>query len=209
MKMHFKDGIHEKNIIVRCAADRLLPFALTFGIYIIIYGTISPGGGFQGGVTVASAILFLYLAYGYNETALEVNPEVLRINEAIGASIYVILGLAGILTGMNFCRNWLYDIGAVGDVISAGTVTFMGYTVGYKVLTGVGFLLILMLGLLGPDSADTKKDKDTVHADTAEPVRPGEHAHLITEDKVQTVNSDVNSAPAAAAAAVTSEGKED
>ena len=62
MKMHFKDGIHEKNIIVRCAADRLLPFALTFGIYIIIYGTISPGGGFQGGVTVASAILFLYLA---------------------------------------------------------------------------------------------------------------------------------------------------
>lgn len=209
MKMHFKDGIHEKNIIVRCAADRLLPFALTFGIYIIIYGTISPGGGFQGGVTVASAILFLYLAYGYNETALEVNPEVLRINEAIGASIYIILGLAGILTGMNFCRNWLYDIGAVGDVISAGTVTFMGYTVGYKVLTGVGFLLILMLGLLGPDSSDVKKNKDMAPADAVVPVKPGEHAHLITEDMDQAETAAVDAAQTSAAGAVINEGKED
>ncbi len=181
MKMHFKEGIKEKNIIVRCGADRILPFALTFGLYIIIYGTVSPGGGFQGGVTVASAILFLYLAYGYDRTTLTVNPEVLRINEAIGASIYVILGLSGIITGMNFCRNWLFDNGAVGDVISAGTVTFMGYTVGYKVLTGVGFLLILMLGLLGPDSSDEKPVKAEPVEKTPEPVIPGKDAKLLSE----------------------------
>lgn len=181
MKMHFKEGIHERNIIVRCGADRILPFALTFGLYIIIYGTVSPGGGFQGGVTVASAILFLYLAYGYDKTTLTVNPEVLRINEAIGASIYIMLGLAGILTGMNFCRNWIFDNGAVGDVISAGTVTFMGYTVGYKVLTGVGFLLILMLGLLGPDASD-EKPVSAEHAEkTPKPVIPGENAKLLSE----------------------------
>lgn len=183
MKMHFKEGIHEKNIIVRCGADRILPFALTFGLYIIIYGTVSPGGGFQGGVTVASAILFLYLAYGYDKTTLTVNPEVLRINEAIGASIYVLLGLAGILTGMNFCRNWLFDNGAVGDVISAGTVTFMGYTVGYKVLTGVGFLLILMLGLLGPDASDEKPVKVEHVEKTPAPVIPGKDARLLSEIK--------------------------
>lgn len=174
MKMHFKEGITEKNIIVKCGADRLLPFALTFGFYIIIYGTVSPGGGFQGGVTVASAILFLYLAYGYDRATWEVNPEVLRINEAIGASIYVLIALAGILTGMNFCRNFLFDIGAVGDVISAGTITFMGYTVGYKVLTGVGFLLILMLSLLGPESAkDVLTFKSEPDSDTPEPIYPG------------------------------------
>ena len=181
MKMHFKEGIHEKNIIVRCGADRILPFALTFGLYIIIYGTVSPGGGFQGGVTVASAILFLYLAYGDDKTTLTVNPEVLRINEAVGASIYIILGLSGILTGMNFCRNWLFDNGAVGDVISAGTVTFMGYTVGYKVLTGVGFLLILMLGLLGPDSSDEKPVKPQKAEPVPEPVIPGKNAMLLSE----------------------------
>ncbi len=196
MKMHFKEGIHEKNIIVRCGADRILPFALTFGLYIIIYGTVSPGGGFQGGVTVASAILFLYLAYGYDKTTLTVNPEVLRINEAIGASIYVILGLSGILTGMNFCRNWLFDNGAVGDVISAGTVTFMGYTVGYKVLTGVGFLLILMLGLLGPDSSDKKPVKPQKIDPAPAPVVPGKDAKLLSEIKAEK-SADTNAEPAA------------
>ncbi len=175
MKMHFKEGIREKSIIFRCAANKLLPFALTLGFYIIIYGTTSPGGGFQGGVTVASAILFLYLAYGYDEVTNDINPEVLRINEAVGASIYVLLGLAGILVGMNFCRNWIYDIGAVGDVISAGTITFMGYTVGYKVLTGVSFLLILMLGLLGPSADDNEAKTEDVLSDIPKPFIPSEN----------------------------------
>ena len=52
--MKFKDGIKERNIIIKCGADKFLPFALTFGLYIILFGTISPGGGFQGGVCVAS-----------------------------------------------------------------------------------------------------------------------------------------------------------
>ena len=64
--MKFKDGIKERNIIVKCGADMFLPFALLFGIYIILFGTVSPGGGFQGGVMVASAALLLYLGYGYN-----------------------------------------------------------------------------------------------------------------------------------------------
>ena len=55
--MKFKNGITEKQIIVRCAADKILPFSLVFGIYIILFGTISPGGGFQGGVLVASGAL--------------------------------------------------------------------------------------------------------------------------------------------------------
>ena len=60
--MKFKEGITEKNVIVKCGSDKFLPFAVTFGIYIIMFGTISPGGGFQGGVIVASAALLLACA---------------------------------------------------------------------------------------------------------------------------------------------------
>ncbi|MBQ1423377.1 MAG: hypothetical protein IIY96_02935, partial [Lachnospiraceae bacterium] len=150
----FKDGIKEQNVIIKCGADKFLPFALTFGIYIILFGTVSPGGGFQGGVCVASGALLLYLGYGYNIATRAINTEVLRINEAIGASLYVILGLLGIAFGLNFARNIFFDMGNVGDLLSAGTITFMGYAVGYKVLCGVGFLLLLMLGLLAPDPDD-------------------------------------------------------
>ncbi|MBQ2040730.1 MAG: hypothetical protein II482_01140 [Lachnospiraceae bacterium] len=152
--MKFKDGIKEQNVIIKCGADKFLPFALTFGIYIILFGTVSPGGGFQGGVCVASGALLLYLGYGYNIATRAINTEVLRINEAIGASLYVILGLLGIAFGLNFARNIFFDMGNVGDLLSAGTITFMGYAVGYKVLCGVGFLLLLMLGLLAPDPDD-------------------------------------------------------
>lgn len=38
----------------------LFPIMLTFGFYVIINGHLSPGGGFQGGAIVATAILILY-----------------------------------------------------------------------------------------------------------------------------------------------------
>ena len=152
--MSFKDGIKERHIVVKCGADTFLPFALVFGIYIILFGTVSPGGGFQGGVMVASAALLLYLGYGYTTAKRAINTEVLRVNEACGATLYVVLGFIGIIAGANFCRNVFFNDGAVGDLISAGTITFMGYSVGYKVLAGVGFLLLLMLGLLAPEADD-------------------------------------------------------
>ncbi len=158
--MKFKNGIREKSIVVKCGADMMLPFAIVFGIYIILFGTVSPGGGFQGGVMVASAALLLYLAYGYKTAKSAINTEVLRVGEAVGATAYVFLGFIGIIMGSLFCRNMFYNNGAVGDLISAGTITYMGYSVGFKVLTGVGFLLLLMLGLLAPGADDADDDEE-------------------------------------------------
>ncbi len=158
--MKFKSGISEKNVIVKCGADMFLPFALVFGIYIILFGTVSPGGGFQGGVMVAAAAILLYLGYNYRTVKGAINTEVLRTGEAIGATLYVVLAFCGIIAGANFCRNIFFDNGAVGDLISGGTITFMGYSVGFKVLTGVGFLLMLLLSLLAPDADDDEEEDE-------------------------------------------------
>ncbi len=158
--MKFKKGITEKNIVIKCGADMLLPFAIVFGIYIILFGTVSPGGGFQGGVMVASAAVLLYLGYGYNVAKNAINTEVLRVGEALGATLYVLFALCGLFLGANFCRNVFFDNGAVGDLISAGTITFMGYSVGFKVLTGVGFLLMLLMSILAPEDANDEFDDE-------------------------------------------------
>ena len=155
--MKYKKGITQKNIIVKCAADKFLPLAITFGLYIILFGTISPGGGFQGGVIVASSALLLYLGYGYRTAASAIHSEALRVGESMGAVLYVMLGLIGIFAGGMFCRNIFADNGAVGDMISAGTISFMSYAVGFKVLCGVGFLLLLLLGILAPDGKEDDK----------------------------------------------------
>ena len=148
--MKFKDGITERQVIVKCGVDRILPFALLFGVYIVLFGTISPGGGFQGGVMVASAALYLYLAYGYKTATTAIKLEYLSVAESLGSILYVLLGFIGIFAGAVFAKNVFFNDGAVGSLISAGNITFMGYAVGIKVLTGMGFLILLLLGLLAP-----------------------------------------------------------
>ncbi len=162
--MKFKDGIEERHVIVKCGVDRILPFALLFGIYIILFGTISPGGGFQGGVMVASVAIFLYLAYGYKTATEAVKFRYLSVVEALGSIIYVILGFVGIFAGAVFAKNVFFDDGEVGNLISAGNITFMGYAVGIKVLTGMGYLILVLLGLLAP-GVGSKEEEGTEEED--------------------------------------------
>ena len=71
--------------------------------------------------------------------------------EAVGAIAYVLFAMLGIFAGYNFCRNILWNSGSIGDLWSSGTIALMNYAVGFKVLTGVGFLLLLVIYLLGMD----------------------------------------------------------
>ena len=61
------DGRPERRITSASDAVRVLTVALVgpvvlFGIYIVTHGQVSPGGGFQGGVILATAPLLIYLA---------------------------------------------------------------------------------------------------------------------------------------------------
>ncbi len=149
-----KKNIKTKEIIAKSGADVFTPLALVFGFYVILHGHISPGGGFQGGVLIGAAVILIYLAYGPEALNKVFNKEFIRKNEAVGAICYTFFAFVGIFYGANFCRNILYKWGNVGDFISSGTIMFMNYSVGFKVLTGVGFLLLMMLGLLASDDDD-------------------------------------------------------
>lgn len=151
MKKYQKD-----DLIVRCLADRFLPLGLILGFYVILHGNISPGGGFQGGVLVAGAVLMLYLGHGLQGVRSALNAELLHKGEAVGALIYVAFATIGIFFGYTFCRNVLWDSGNIGDLWSSGTIGLMNYAVGFKVLCGIGFLLMLMLGLLATDSDEER-----------------------------------------------------
>ena len=52
------------SLIVKTVTRWLKAFLLLFGIYLVLYGHLSPGGGFSGGVVVASAFILLVLANG-------------------------------------------------------------------------------------------------------------------------------------------------
>lgn len=38
---------------------------LLFGVYMVLHGTVTPGGGFQGGAIAGSSLMLIYLGEGY------------------------------------------------------------------------------------------------------------------------------------------------
>lgn len=56
--------MYSLSVIVRTICDVFAWFLAVFGVYVIIHGHLTPGGGFQGGAVVATLFAFLLVAYG-------------------------------------------------------------------------------------------------------------------------------------------------
>ena len=136
-----------KNVIARCGADKILPIGIVYMFYIIFHGHLSPGGGFQGGVLMVALIALVYMGHGYRVTMDAFSYHILHTSEGLASIFYVALGLLGVAMGAQFAQNVLYTHGAIGDLYSSGTIFWMNVTVGIKVLTGVGSIALLMIGV--------------------------------------------------------------
>ena len=148
-----------KPVVLPCGADSLLPFALVFMFYLILHGHLSPGGGFQGGVLMVASVLLVYYGHGYEVTTRAYSYELLHGTEGFASTVYVALAMMGVCVGAQFCQNILYTHGQIGDLYSAGTIFWMNVTVGVKVITGIGSITLMMLGVLQVKDPDkTKKE---------------------------------------------------
>ena len=141
-------NMKRKPVIVKSAANMMLPLACVFGAYVVLHGHLSPGGGFQGGVLVAAVIALLALAYGYEAAQSTISFGLVHHGEGLASVCYVALAFMGAAVGAQFCQNILYTHGAIGDLYSSGTIFWMNVTVGVKVFTGISSVSLLMLGVL-------------------------------------------------------------
>lgn len=130
------------GVIVRYGANLFLPLACTFGGYVVLHGDSSPGGGFQGGVLIASAVLLVFLGYGSQKLSTTFKESFLHSSETVAEIMYIAIGLIGVIVGLDFAANFVID------TFNIETAVLMNHAVGYHVMAGVGCLLIMMLGLL-------------------------------------------------------------
>ena len=143
----------KKPVIVRSAADFFLPLACVYGAYVVLHGHLSPGGGFQGGVLIASAILMVFLGYGSLKVRKTFNDHKMHSSETVAEILYVVIALIGVFTGLNFCVNFVFN----GQQVD--TSVLMNHAVGYHVMGGIICLLSMMLSLLGKDEAHTDPEE--------------------------------------------------
>ena len=86
-----------EQIVLRIVSKMVIPYILVFGFYVITHGERGPGGGFQGGVILASAYILYCLIFGLEAGRRVLPPRLLDILVAIGLFAYATVGWFGIL----------------------------------------------------------------------------------------------------------------
>jgi multicomponent Na+:H+ antiporter subunit B len=130
---------HDSDAVRELCLGLVAPSAL-FGLYMVAHGHLSPGGGFQGGVVLATAPLLMYLAGEYAGLRTLSPETVVELAEGGGAAGYVGVGLVGLGASGSFMKNFL-SLGSAGDLLSSGTIVVLNFAVGLAV--AAGFVLLL------------------------------------------------------------------
>lgn len=135
------------GLLVRRAVSYLAPLFFLFPVYIILHGHLSPGGGFQGGVSLAVLLILLTISFGTRGVTAAVRPHTLHITEAVSAGAFVLVGLVGVLQGVAFLTNLGagFPRGLPGELWSAGFVPLLNVVIGAKVASGLGTIFYDLL----------------------------------------------------------------
>jgi multicomponent Na+:H+ antiporter subunit B len=105
---------------------------IVLSAYIDSHGAITPGGGFQGGVVGAAALLLVFLGGSYLAMRRLSPHALVEAAEAAGAGGYALIGLGGMVFAAAFFQNFL-GLGTPAMLISAGTIPLLSLAVGLEV----------------------------------------------------------------------------
>ena len=135
----------KESQIVDTISRKLVPYILLFGLYLVSFGHLSPGGGFQGGVVLASGVILLCLSRGVASTQKLIPVTKIDVLEVVMFFLLLLMGVAGLVAGGYFLGNFL-PLGKAGQVPSAGFIFFLNLIIGFKVGAGITLICFYLLG---------------------------------------------------------------
>ena len=122
----------KKDPILQMAARILVPIILVFGIYIVLNGQNSPGGGFSGGAILGSALILYANAFGIKDTGRFFNEKVYAVCKVTALCMYGCIGLYYYTCGGNGIANHI-PFGIPGAILSGGIILPIDICVGIEV----------------------------------------------------------------------------
>jgi multicomponent Na+:H+ antiporter subunit B len=137
------------TIIVKTVSSWVKVFIFLFGINIVLFGHLTPGGGFAGGVILAASYVLLMLAFGRQFVEENLPLGLASKLDCIGAFMFALIAILGIVFGGSFFLNFLFQkylSGQALHLVSAGTIPLLNIAIGIKVGVSL-FLVILMLSI--------------------------------------------------------------
>jgi multicomponent Na+:H+ antiporter subunit B len=147
------------SVVARTVCNLFAWFLAIFGIYVIVHGHLTPGGGFQGGAVVATFMAFLLVAHGGEKMQSWVRKDRFTLMECFGLTLFISAGLLGM--SKTFFFNFLAKAGGVfggvlpigpnaGALNTSGTIALMNLSVGIEVVGGLSMILLYMFSAAHP-----------------------------------------------------------
>jgi len=125
--------------IVKTGVRLLVPFIQLFGLYIIVHGHYSPGGGFQGGVVLGSSFILLALAYDLKTSVRHFSLRANAVLANTGVLIYTgVAVLCAVMGGL------FLDYSALDKIIPLGPVEWRSFGI-FLVEVGVGLAVMSIM----------------------------------------------------------------
>jgi multisubunit Na+/H+ antiporter MnhB subunit len=132
------------TLIVKTITDFVVAFIVVFGAYIVLYGHLTPGGGFAGGVIIACAFILLMIAHGKEVAFSRLGEKTAHVLDSSGALAFLTIGWLGV-TGGYFFMN-IFGRGEVFRLLSSGMILPINIAIAFKVGTSL-FLVFSALAV--------------------------------------------------------------
>ncbi len=140
------------SLIVKTVTCWINSFIFLFGIYVMLFGHITPGGGFPGGVIIACSFILITLAAG-KEFALKLfSLDDASVVDSFSIFLFLFIGFLGLILGNYFLQNFM----AAGEPFrlpSAGTIVLNNVAIGLKVGAAI-FAMFMYLSLFRLDEGE-------------------------------------------------------
>jgi multicomponent Na+:H+ antiporter subunit B len=119
-------GDEVESDAIRLVGLLMIAPAFVLGLWLVAFGYVTPGGGFQGGVVLAGAILLAYVAGSYRGFHRVAPGGAVEVFEGLGATGYALLGVAALIVMGSYLQNFLGP-GVTGSIYSGGSIALLNW----------------------------------------------------------------------------------
>ena len=115
--------------ILQASAMLLTPIVLLFGIYIVLNGHLSPGGGFSGGAIISAGLILYLNAFGFEKAGRFFTYKTFMWVSLFALAFYGLAKTYSFYMGANGLHSGI-PLGTPGAILSSGLILPLNIAVG-------------------------------------------------------------------------------
>ncbi len=122
----------KNDIILQKTATILVPIVLLLGVYVVLNGHLSPGGGFSGGAIMGAGLILYVTAFGFDKMRRFFTYKTYQRVVLVALLTYAISKCYSFYTGANHIES-IIPLGTPGAILSSGLILVLNICVGFIV----------------------------------------------------------------------------